>query len=120
MTHAFVPEKKFVLPEGEPPFKPAVEPMGMTPTNLFNELRRMYVFCRTDLTSMKRESLFINLLEAIHPSEAKVLLAVKDQNLNKLYPKITHQLVAGAGMINPNAEPATPPKRGRGRPRKNG
>lgn len=118
--HAFEKEHKFALPEGDPPFKPDAAPLGMSPANFLMEMRRLYVFCRTDLTSMKRESLFINLLEAIHPSEAKVLLAVKDQNLNKLYPKITHQLVAGAGMINPSAEPATPPKRGRGRPRKNG
>ena len=34
-AHAFLPNYKFLLPEGEPPFKPAPEPMGMTDTNLF-------------------------------------------------------------------------------------
>jgi hypothetical protein len=38
-------------------------------------------------------------LESIHPSEAKIVLAVKDQKLNKLYPKITHKLVSDAGII---------------------
>ena len=114
--HAFEKEHKFVLPEGEPPFKPDAAPLGMSPANFLMEMRRLYVFCRTDLNTVKRESLFINLLEALHPSEAKVLIAVKDQSLNKLYPNITHALVAGAGMINPAAEPAEPPKRGRGRP----
>jgi hypothetical protein len=56
------------------------------------------------------------MLESIHPSEAKVLLAVKDQNLNKLYPKITRQLLVDAGMISPDSTPAESPKRGRGRP----
>jgi hypothetical protein len=98
-AHAFLEEYKMILPEGEPPFKPAAEPMGMTPTNLFNECKRFYVFCRKDLTSSKRESLFISLLEGIHPDEAKVLIALKDQNLGKLYPKITHQLVGKAGII---------------------
>lgn len=97
--YAFLPEKKFILPEGEPPFKPAAEPMGMTPTNLFSELRRMYVFCREDLKPIKREGLFISFLEGVHPEEAKMLIAVKDQTLHKLYPKITRKLVESAGFI---------------------
>lgn len=97
--YAFIPEKKFILPEGEPPFKPSDEPMGMTPTNLFSELRRLYVFCRADLKPFKRESLFISFLEGVHPTEAKMLMAVKDQTLHKLYPKITRKLLEKAGMI---------------------
>lgn len=99
--YAFDPAKKFVLPEGEPPFKPSAEPMGMTPTNLFSELRRMYVFCRQDLKPIKRESLFISFLEGVHPAEAKMLIAVKDQNLHKLYPKITRKLVEKYGFVQP-------------------
>jgi hypothetical protein len=88
-----------LLPEGEPPFKPTAEPMGMTPTNLFSEAKRFYVFCRKDLTAIKRESLFIGLLESIHPEEAKIVIAVKDQKLHKMFPKITHKLVSDAGII---------------------
>ena len=98
-AHAFLPNYKMNLPEGEPPFKPAAEPMGMTPTNMFSEARRMYVFLREDLSAIKRESLFISLLEGVHPDEAKVLIAIKDQKLTKLYPKITHKLVSDAGII---------------------
>ena len=101
LMHAFVPEKKFILPEGEPPFKPASEPLGMTPTNMFSELRRMYVFCRADLTPFKRESLFISFLEGIHPTEAKMMIAVKDQILHKLYPKITRKLLEKHGLLTP-------------------
>lgn len=104
LTHAFVPEKKFILPEGEPPFKPAAEPMGMTPTNLFSELRRMYVFCREDLTPLKRESLFISFLEGVHPTEAKMLIAVKDQELHKLYPKINRKLLEKHGLLTPKVK----------------
>jgi hypothetical protein len=102
--HAFVPQKKFILPEGEPPYKPSAEPMGMTPTNLFTELRRMYVFLREDLTPLKRESLFISLLEGVHPEEAKMLIAVKDQELHKLYPKINRKLLEKAGLLTPKAK----------------
>ena len=100
-AHAFLDTHKWLLPEGEPPFKPASEPMGMTETNLFTEAKRLYVFMRSDLKPLKRESLFIGLLEGIHPEEAKVVIAVKDQKLHKLYPKITHKLVSDVGFIPP-------------------
>ena len=106
--HAFNPEKKFNLPEGDPPFKADAAPIGMSPGNLHMEMRKLYIFCREDLTSLRRETLFIQLLENIHPSEAKVVLAVKDQKLTKLYPKITHKLVYEAGMVS--VEPATKAK----------
>lgn len=104
LAHAFVPEKKFLLPEGEPPYKRSAEPMGMTPTNLFSELRRLYVFCRADLTPIKRESLFISFLEGVHPEEAKMLIAVKDQELHKLYPKINRKLLEKVGLLTPKVK----------------
>ena len=42
----------------------------------------------------------MQLLENIHPSEAKMMLAIKDQKLTKLYPKITHKLVFDAGLVD--------------------
>ena len=97
--HEFDKEHKFVLPEGDPPYTEDAAPIGMSPANFTQEMRRLYIFCRADLQPIKREALFIGLLESIHPSEAKVMLAVKDQKLNKMYPKITAKLVATAGMI---------------------
>ena len=110
-AHSFLPAYKFLLPEGEPPFKPTVEPMGMTPTNLYVECKRFHnVFCKAEVKPIRRESLFIGLLEGIHPEEAKVMLAVKDQKLSKLYPKITWKLVSDAGIIPapPEKEKKTP------------
>jgi hypothetical protein len=105
-AHNFLPNYKFLLPEGEPPFKPATEPMGMTETNLFVECKRFHnVFCKAEVSALRREALFIGLLEGIHPKEAEILVAVKDQKLSKLYPKITWKLVADAGFI-----PAPPEK----------
>lgn len=110
--YAFDPEKKFDLPAGDPPFKPDPAPIGMSPGNLHMEMRKLYIFCRKDLTPLRRETLFIQLLENIHPSEAKVVLAIKEQKLTKLYPKITHKLVYDAGMIAvpPAAKAKTPKK----------
>jgi hypothetical protein len=39
------------------------------------------------------QELFFKQLEAIHTSEAKILIAVKDQNLDSIYPKITAEFV---------------------------
>lgn len=108
--YAFDPAKKMILPEDAPPFKPAAEPLGMTPTNLYNELRRLYVFCREDLKPLKRESLFVSLLEGVHPSEAKMLIAVKDQTLHKMYPKITRKVAEGVGFVAPLAKKETAKK----------
>ena len=99
--YAFDPAKKWILPEGEPPYKHSAEPIGMTPTNLYGELRRLYVFNRADLKPVKREQLFISLLEGVHPDEAKFLCAVKDQTLHKLYPKVTRKLITDAGILPP-------------------
>jgi len=97
--YAFIPENKFDLPTGEPPFKPDAAPMGMSPANLRMEMKKLYVFKREDLKPIKREQLFIDLLENVHPDEAKLLLAVKDQKLTKLYKKVTRKVVEGAGLI---------------------
>jgi hypothetical protein len=98
--YAFIPEQKFDLPEGEPPFKPDPAPIGMTPTNFTQEVRKFYVFTKArQLPKLRREQLFIQLLESVHPSEAKLLVAIKDQKLNKLYKNVTAKLAAEYGFI---------------------
>jgi len=90
---------KWNLPEGEPPFKKDKEtPHGLSETNLFRETRRLYIWLKEDvnLTKMKRESLFIQLLEGIHWSEAEMLCAVKDKTLSKMYKSIKEPLVREA------------------------
>lgn len=99
--HSFTADGKFFLPSDEPPYKKSPEPMGMTPAQFITETRKFYLFCRRDLKQIKREQLFIQMLESIHPDEAKILMAIKDQTLPKLYPNITRSVVADAGFIPP-------------------
>ena len=101
LEYAFIPENKMDLPPGEPPYKPDAAPIGMSPANLRMEMKKLYVFKRADLKPIKREQLFIDLLENVHPEEAKLLIAVKDQKLSKLYKKVTRKVVEGAGLIPP-------------------
>ena len=98
--YAYDPAKKFVLPDGDPPYREDSAPIGMNPAIFKQELRKLYVFCRQDLTPVRRETLFIQLLENMHPSESKVLLAIKDQNLSKLYKKLTHKFAFENGFIS--------------------
>lgn len=114
--HAFLLSKKFELPEGEPPFKHDAAPIGMSPANLMMELRRFYIFTpERPLPKVRKESLFIQLLESLHPSEAKLLCAVKDQTLGKLYPNITPEVLIESGYLVEGAEIAETTKRGRQR-----
>ena len=112
--YAFIPENKFDLPEGDPPFKPDPAPLGMSPANLIMETKKLYIFTKAkELNKVRKEQLFIQLLENVHPSEAKLLLAVKDQKLNKLYKNVTAKLAADNGFIPPQQkknEESTPKK----------
>lgn len=129
LHNAFIAELKWLLPVGEAPFKHDVAPLGMTPANFSQETRRFYVFRRADLKPMRREILFVQLLEGVHPSEANLLLHVKDQCLEKLFPNITYDLVKKYGIVEgedqrgvavvappKSVEPTPEPVRGRGRP----
>ena len=47
------------------------------------------------LSSRKRETIFINILEGLHPLEAEILMLVKDKNLETKY-KISKENVSEA------------------------
>lgn len=108
--YAFDPKNKFLLPEGTPPYKEDSAPLGMSPANFIMEMRRLYIFGREDLGKVRRESLFITLLEGLHPTEAKVLIAIKDQDLSRLYSNITAKLVYDNGFIDYVPMETTVPK----------
>lgn len=100
LEYAFDKTKKMVLPEGDPPYRPDSAPLGMSEGNYQQEARKLYVFCRDDISAARRESLFIQLLEGVHPSEAEMILAVKNQQLGQLFPNITYDLISKAGLLH--------------------
>lgn len=90
------PQVIFHLPEGEPPFKKDKDrPIGYQQTTLNLEMRRFYIWIRPDntLSTVKREILFINMLEGLHYTEAEILCLVKDKKLEERYPSISEDLV---------------------------
>ena len=47
------------------------------------------------LTKARREMIFINLLQGLHPKDSQILILVKDKNLSDKY-NITQEIVAEA------------------------
>tara|TARA_B100001250_G_scaffold81759_1_gene67458 strand:+ start:57 stop:521 length:465 start_codon:yes stop_codon:yes gene_type:complete len=90
---------KSAIPDGDVPYTPNDAPAGTDHSRLSHEYRGFYRFCRggdNRLSDMKRESMFIQLLEGLHKDEAELVCLVKDGNLNKGYKRITKAVVSGA------------------------
>ena len=87
------------IPDGDVPYTPNDAPAGTDHSRLSHEYRGFYRFCKggdNRLSDMKRESMFIQLLEGLHKYEAELVCLVKDGNLNKGYKRITKAVVSGA------------------------
>lgn len=79
---AYDPRIKWLLPEGKAPYNPTkyLDQEG----NLYSEARRLYLFVEggnPNLSSLRRETLFIQLLETLSPSEAALIESVKDKKI---------------------------------------
>ena len=93
------PNVVFYLPEGTPPFKRETgKPIGYHQTSIQNELKRFYIWGseQTALPKLKKESLFMEMLEGMHYTEADIMCAAKDGKLSTLYKSITDDLVREA------------------------
>ena len=93
---AFDPKIKWILPEGTPPYIANEAPEGTEHTLLRNETRKLYLFLEggdNTISKTRKETLFIQMLEGLHKTEAEVLIHVKDKTLNKTYKGLTEQLV---------------------------
>tara|TARA_Y100001954_G_scaffold36092_1_gene35036 strand:+ start:98 stop:652 length:555 start_codon:yes stop_codon:yes gene_type:complete len=62
------------------------------------EYNKFYNFCKggnPGLSNLRRETMFINILQGLHPLEAEILILVKDKKLESKY-KITKEIVSTA------------------------
>ena len=84
------------IPEGDVPYKKNEAPINSGGhTRLVHEWRTLYNYVKggnDKISQMKRETMFIQLLEGLHESEAELLMLVKDKNLQSKY-RITRALV---------------------------
>ena len=87
-----------MIPEGQVPYKQNEVPVGTYHTSLRREWKHLYNFVKggnDSISSLRRETMFIQILEGLHPEEAKILCLVKDKALQSKY-KITYEVIAQA------------------------
>lgn len=94
---AYHPSIVAALPEGAPPYKQVdVHQNDYHRGYLYAESRKLgYLVDQPgqNLNRMKRENIFITILESLPGPEAEMLIAAKDKKLHKLYKGITADVV---------------------------
>ena len=96
---AFDPKIEWDLPDGTPPYMANEAPIGTEHTYLEEEARKLWHFIKgadPELSKTRKETLFIQMLEGLHTSEATVLLNIKDKQLNRVYKGLTEAVVKEA------------------------
>ena len=62
--------------------------MNKQRTSLRNEYTNFYIFLKggsSTLSQIRKETIFINMLQGLHPLEAELVCLVKDKNLTNKY-----------------------------------
>ena len=88
-----------MVPSGEVPYRKNDSPPGTDHTMLFHEYKKLYHYVKggnDGLNKIKREQMFVQLLEALHPKQADIISLVKDKELEEVYPKVTLDVVKEA------------------------
>ena len=92
---AFDPRVKWLLPEGIPPYTP--NQLKDQENVLIHDCRKLIYFVEggaPNLKPIRRETMFIELLESVAPQDAQLLCAIKDKKFP--YKGITVDLVREA------------------------
>ena len=87
------PDVKWHLPPGKPPYTPG-QVADSTPNSLHFEVKKLDYYVDPsphDLPMLRRESMFVELLERVDPNDAKLITAVKDRKLS--YKGLSYKLV---------------------------
>jgi hypothetical protein len=74
-----------LLPEGSPPFRKDDAPDGHEYQTLHKAHKGFAYYFKgpyTKMNQMKRESMFVNMLESLHGDEAELVVAAKDKSMN--------------------------------------
>ena len=101
LSGAFDDGVVWALPPGAPPYTPSK--LVDQEAALYTNIRRLYLFAvggHATISQLKRESLFIELLESVSPLDAEVLIAMKDKKLP--HKSLTKKLISEAfpGLVD--------------------
>lgn len=84
----------FDLPEGSPPYRKLNIPENWGYNRLPKELRKFKYFIKNEtpnLARIKREQLFIDMLESLSEEEAELVIMIKDKKLK--YNRLTNKFI---------------------------
>jgi len=86
-----------MLPPGNVPYTPNEAPEGTEHTILEKEARLLHHFFKggSNVSQVKRESMFVQILEGLNSGEAEALILAKDKRIGKRW-KITKACVSEA------------------------
>ena len=96
---SFDPKIVWELPEGDVPFKPNDAPAGTEHTRLASEAKKLYHYIKggdNDTPKYKKELMFVQLLEGLHETEAKLIVNAKDKKLHQVYKGLSKEVVKEA------------------------
>ena len=99
LKSSFDPNIKWVLPEGDVPYKPNEAPEGTEHTLLVQEARKLWHFIEgadNKTPRMRKETMFVQMLEGLHKDEAELLVNAKDKKLHQKYKGLSHEVVKTA------------------------
>ena len=88
-----------MLPEGDVPYTPNDAPVGTDHSRLEQEYRGLYRFFKggaDKLPNLKRESMFVQLLEGLAAEEAELMVLAKDGRMTDKYKRITKAVISEA------------------------
>ena len=108
----FHPDAKWLLPAGPPPYEPA-KAGDIQSNTLHYEIKKLDYYTDPsphsldELPMLRRESMFVGLLERLDPQDATMLIAIKDKKLS--YKGLTYKLVKDTWPdLLPDVEEETP------------
>ena len=100
---SFDPKIEWSLPDGDVPFTRNDAPEGTEHSSLSYESRKLYHFIKggnPQITQNKRETMFVQMLEGLHQTEADVLVAAKDKKLHQVFKGLSKNVVQEAFKWN--------------------
>lgn len=109
LHYGLSPNIEFMVPAGDPPYKVNEDHVNSHGA-MWTEVRRLYLFVKGGkaLTDARRQTLFIQTLEFLHPKDAVLLLAIKDRNwpypnidagfVEKAFPGLLSMFVTDSGV----------------------
>jgi|TARA_B110000977_G_scaffold57773_1_gene78463 hypothetical protein len=96
---SFDPSIEWALPDGDVPYERNDAPDGTEHTNLAHESRLLFHFIKGGnpaLNQLRRENMFLQLLEGLSKDEADIVIAAKDGALHRKYKGLSDAVVKEA------------------------